>query len=91
MLWYVLTYNSMYGITTAILLAIGLPKLIILLLSWILYTVYCILQWGDTEPIMGSKYHTLHHTHYHYNYGQWFIFCDYLWGTLRVPQKQKFD
>jgi len=21
---------------------------------------------GDTEPIMGSKYHTLHHTHYHY-------------------------
>jgi hypothetical protein len=19
---------------------------------------------------MGSKYHTLHHTHYHYNYGQ---------------------
>jgi Delta7-sterol 5-desaturase len=21
---------------------------------------------GDTEPVMGSKYHTLHHTHYHY-------------------------
>ena len=29
-----------------------------------------LLQWGDTEPILGSKYHTLHHTHYHYNYGQ---------------------
>lgn len=24
----------------------------------------------DSEPIMGAKYHTLHHTHYHYNYGQ---------------------
>lgn len=43
--------------------------------------------WGDTEPIMGSKYHLLHHTHYHYNYGQYFIFCDYLWGTLRLPQR----
>lgn len=27
-------------------------------------------MWGDTEPVMGSKYHTLHHTHYIYNYGQ---------------------
>jgi lathosterol oxidase len=43
--------------------------------------------WGDTEPIMGAKYHTLHHTHYHYNYGQFFIFCDYFWGTLRLPEK----
>jgi lathosterol oxidase len=24
----------------------------------------------DTEPIMGAKYHTIHHTHYHYNFGQ---------------------
>lgn len=37
----------------------------------------------DTEPIMGSKYHTIHHTHYHYNYGQFFIFCDWFWGTLK--------
>ena len=44
-------------------------------------------MWGDTEPLMGSKYHLLHHTHYHYNYGQFFIFCDYFWGTLRVPQR----
>jgi len=43
--------------------------------------------WGNTEPIMGAKYHTLHHTHYHYNYGQFFIFCDYFWGTLRLPEK----
>jgi len=45
-------------------------------------------MWGDTEPIMGSKYHLLHHTHYHYNYGQFFIFCDYFWGTLRLPEKR---
>jgi Delta7-sterol 5-desaturase len=43
--------------------------------------------WGDTEPLMGSKYHLLHHTHYHYNYGQYFIFCDYFWGTYRVPER----
>ncbi len=41
---------------------------------------------GDTEPVMGSKYHTMHHTHYHYNFGQFFIFCDYFFGTLRVPE-----
>lgn len=37
----------------------------------------------DSEPLMGAAYHTIHHTHYHYNFGQWFIFCDYIFGTLR--------
>mmetsp|Transcript_3915 Transcript_3915/g.7086 ORF Transcript_3915/g.7086 Transcript_3915/m.7086 type:complete len:332 (-) Transcript_3915:236-1231(-) len=37
----------------------------------------------NSEPIMGAQYHTIHHTHYHYNFGQWFIFCDYIFGTLR--------
>jgi sterol desaturase/sphingolipid hydroxylase (fatty acid hydroxylase superfamily) len=36
-------------------------------------------------PVMGSKYHTIHHTHYIYNYGQVFVFCDVLWGTFREP------
>ncbi len=40
---------------------------------------------ADIEPIMGNKYHTVHHTHYHYNFGQVFIFCDWYWGTLRKP------
>jgi lathosterol oxidase len=39
---------------------------------------------------MGAKYHTVHHTHYHYNFGQFFIFCDYIFGTLKVPEKSKF-
>ena len=43
---------------------------------------------GNVEPIMSNKYHTIHHTHYHYNYGQIFIFCDRFWGTLRVPQEK---
>jgi len=43
--------------------------------------------YGDTEPIMGSKYHTVHHTHYHYNFGQFFTFCDQFWGTLKIPEK----
>jgi len=41
---------------------------------------------GDTEPIMGSKYHLIHHTHYHCNFGQFFIFCDWFWGTLKGPE-----
>lgn len=24
---------------------------------------------------MGAKYHTVHHTHYHYNFGQVSILC----------------
>ena len=39
-----------------------------------------------SEIIMGSKYHTVHHTHYIYNYGQVFTICDRIFGTLRVPQ-----
>lgn len=46
--------------------------------------------WADFEPIMGAKYHTVHHTHYHYNFGQFFIFADWFFGTLRVPDKAKF-
>mmetsp|Transcript_10562 Transcript_10562/g.17061 ORF Transcript_10562/g.17061 Transcript_10562/m.17061 type:complete len:319 (-) Transcript_10562:240-1196(-) len=41
---------------------------------------------GDSEPIMGSKYHLIHHTHYHCNFGQFFIFCDWFWGTLKRPE-----
>lgn len=39
----------------------------------------------NIDPIMGSKYHTVHHTHYIYNYGQVFTFCDRFWGTFKVP------
>jgi len=48
-------------------------------------------MWGNTEPVMGSKYHTVHHTHYMYNFGQFFIFCDWMWGTLRKPERTKMD
>lgn len=43
--------------------------------------------WSNSEPLMGSKYHTIHHTLLVYNYGQFFTFCDAFWGTLRVPAK----
>ncbi|KAK9665797.1 hypothetical protein RND81_14G137200 [Saponaria officinalis] len=35
-------------------------------------------------PIMGSDYHTVH-TATHYNYGNYTIFMDWLFGTLRHP------
>lgn len=50
---------------------------------WATY-IHDTMDW-NIDPIMGSKYHTVHHTHYIYNYGQIFTFCDRIWGTLRVP------
>mmetsp|Transcript_23808 Transcript_23808/g.36215 ORF Transcript_23808/g.36215 Transcript_23808/m.36215 type:complete len:389 (+) Transcript_23808:123-1289(+) len=50
---------------------------------WATY-IHDSMDW-NIDPIMGSKYHTVHHTHYIYNYGQIFTFCDRIWGTLRVP------
>jgi Delta7-sterol 5-desaturase len=50
---------------------------------WATY-IHDAMDW-NVDPIMGSKYHTVHHTHYIYNYGQVFTFCDRVWGTLRIP------
>eukprot|EP00891_Asterochloris_glomerata_P006347 jgi/Astpho2/6347/e_gw1.00091.33.1_t len=50
---------------------------------------------GKLEPIMGAGYHTIHHTTYRHNYGHYFIYADWLHGTLVSPdqyeqeQKQK--
>lgn len=52
---------------------------------WATY-IHDAMDW-NMDPIMGSKYHTVHHTHYVYNYGQVFTFCDRFWGTLRVPME----
>jgi lathosterol oxidase len=51
---------------------------------WATY-IHDAMDW-NVDPIMGSKYHTVHHTHYIYNYGQIFTFCDWYWGTLRLPE-----
>ncbi len=40
---------------------------------------------GKTEPVMGSAYHTIHHTTYKHNYGQYLILWDWVFGTLNVP------
>jgi lathosterol oxidase len=50
---------------------------------WATY-IHDSMDW-NIGPIMGSKYHTVHHTHYIYNYGQVFIFCDWIFGTLKHP------
>eukprot|EP00545_Synedropsis_sp_CCMP1620_P009534 CAMPEP_0119003328 /NCGR_PEP_ID=MMETSP1176-20130426/497_1 /TAXON_ID=265551 /ORGANISM="Synedropsis recta cf, Strain CCMP1620" /LENGTH=378 /DNA_ID=CAMNT_0006954919 /DNA_START=55 /DNA_END=1191 /DNA_ORIENTATION=+ len=51
---------------------------------WATYIHDAVDLW-NVDPIMGSKYHTVHHTHYIYNYGQVFTFCDQFWGTFKVP------
>lgn len=51
---------------------------------WATY-IHDSMDW-NVDPIMGSKYHTVHHTHYIYNYGQVFTFCDRIWGTFREPE-----
>lgn len=53
---------------------------------WATY-IHDAMDW-NIDPIMGSKYHTVHHTHYMYNFGQMFTFCDAFWGTLRVPTEK---
>ena len=60
---------------------------IIMVISTAIWATYIhdSMDW-NIDPIMGSKYHTVHHTHYIYNYGQIFIFMDWFFGTLRVPE-----
>ncbi|CAO2821427.1 unnamed protein product [Amaranthus hypochondriacus] len=40
-------------------------------------------------PIMDSKFHTFHHTAGRYNYGNYTIFMDWFFGTLRYPKNAK--
>lgn len=37
-------------------------------------------------PLMGAGFHTVHHTTYVDNYGQFFIYFDWLFGTLTAPE-----
>ena len=30
-------------------------------------------------------HHTLHHLHFHYNLGQYFVYADRIWGTEKLP------
>jgi len=38
-------------------------------------------------PIMGAKYHTIHHTTYKHNYGHYTIYADKFFGTLISPEE----
>uniref|UniRef100_M4CA25 Fatty acid hydroxylase domain-containing protein n=1 Tax=Brassica campestris TaxID=3711 RepID=M4CA25_BRACM len=40
---------------------------------------------GNIWPIMGAGYHTIHHTTYKHNCGQYTICMDWMFGTLEVP------
>ncbi|XP_074289876.1 delta(7)-sterol-C5(6)-desaturase-like [Silene latifolia] len=40
---------------------------------------------GKIWPVMGSGYHTIHHTTYRHNYGHYTVLMDWLFGTLRKP------
>lgn len=44
---------------------------------------------GNTEPVMGSKYHTYHHVWYKNNYGQIFVFFDWIHDTLTDPESEE--
>jgi lathosterol oxidase len=97
--WASIAFNPLDGILQACPYVIGLfivpvhylTHVFLLFFSGVWATNIHDAMWGNTEPIMGSKYHTMHHTHYHCNFGQFFIFCDYIFGTLKLPEKTKFD
>lgn len=38
-------------------------------------------------PIMGARYHTIHHTLYKVNYGHYTVYMDSLMGTLVTPEE----
>mmetsp|Transcript_40805 Transcript_40805/g.86830 ORF Transcript_40805/g.86830 Transcript_40805/m.86830 type:complete len:378 (-) Transcript_40805:151-1284(-) len=40
----------------------------------------------ECPPIMGAGYHTIHHTTYRHNYGQFFTYMDGFFGTLQYPE-----
>ena len=46
---------------------------------------------GDSEPIMGAAYHTIHHTTYKDNYGQILVLFDYLHDTLLPPPSRQAE
>lgn len=96
--WASIAFNPLDGILQASPYVVGIfvvpvhyfTHIFLLFFSGVWATNIHDAVWGDTEPIMGAKYHTVHHTHYHYNYGQFFTFCDYIFGSLKVPEKEKF-
>jgi hypothetical protein len=51
------------------------------------------MKWADTEPFLGAKYHTVHHTHYHYNFGQVCKRATDSFGTVAtlLPHKNNFS
>ncbi len=40
---------------------------------------------GRCMPVMGAGYHTIHHTTYRHNYGHYFVYMDWLFGSLVSP------
>ena len=38
--------------------------------------------------INGAAHHTIHHTDFHYNYGQYFVFWDWVFGSYRDPREE---
>ncbi|GIL64206.1 hypothetical protein Vafri_18180 [Volvox africanus] len=46
---------------------------------------------GQVWPIMGAGYHTIHHTTYKHNYGHYFVFMDWLMGTMHTPEQYEAE
>ncbi|KAG0582992.1 hypothetical protein M758_3G103300 [Ceratodon purpureus] len=46
---------------------------------------------GNVWGIMGAGYHTIHHTTYRHNYGNYTVLFDWLFGTLRDPVERKLE
>jgi len=43
------------------------------------------------EPMMGAGYHTIHHEKFNYNYGQYLVLMDWIFGTLLPPTEADCD
>lgn len=38
---------------------------------------------------MGAGYHLIHHTTYKHNYGHYFVYMDWAFGTLETPEEHE--
>jgi lathosterol oxidase len=44
---------------------------------------------GNVLPIMGAGFHTIHHTTCKHNYGHYFIYMDWAFGSLVYPEEHE--
>ncbi|MES1920253.1 c-5 sterol desaturase [Bonamia ostreae] len=54
-------------------------------------SIHDMIYFNRLTLINGAANHSLHHAKFNYNYGQYFIVFDWLFGTFKAPPKEEMD